>query len=120
MSQFNELLAQLKEVEEEQDTLAKSLPAAGGEESENATIIAEGEHANEEINPEDEETSLTKSMKVGEEEFEIVDAEALIKSLDGLTERVTVQEDVLAKGLSSALKLILGQGELIKSLQTQI
>lgn len=123
MSQFEELLAQLKSAEDEQENLAKSLPA-GGEESEDATDIVE-EETGDEINEEedgddDDESSLTKSIKVGDEEFEVIDAEVMIKSLDGLTARVGEQEEVMAKGLTSALKLIQQQGEMLKSLHAQV
>lgn len=126
MSQFDELLAQLTAAEQEQSTLAKALPEADGEDDKTIQTAAD-EGAEGEENPEDEEGEegagekpMTKSMVVDGEEVEIVDAEALIKSVQDLDGRMGKTEDVLAKGLESALNLIKGQGELIKSLQDQV
>ncbi|MNM84051.1 hypothetical protein D3C76_924020 [compost metagenome] len=125
MSQFDELLAQLTAAEEEQSTLAKALPEADGEDDKTIQTAAD-EGAEGEENPEDEEdedageTPMTKSMVVDGEEVEVVDAEALIKSVQDLGGRMGKAEEVLAKGLASALGLIKGQGDLIKSLQDQV
>ncbi|QNJ57316.1 hypothetical protein Dolphis_9 [Pseudomonas phage Dolphis] len=128
MSQFDELLAQLNAAQEEQSTLAKALPQEGGEDDKAIQAAsAEGAEANK--NPEDEEGegSLTKSLVIGDEQVDVVDAEQLIKSLEGLTGRVSEQEDVLAKGITGVISLvkgygdmIKGQGELIKSMQGQL
>lgn len=126
MSQFDELLAQLNAEQEEQSTLAKALPADDGEDDQ-AIQAAAAEGAEGEDNPEDEdddaeggEAPLTKSMKIGDEEVELVDAEALIKSIGLMDGRVTEVESVLVKGLESALGMIKSQGDMIKSLQGQI
>lgn len=134
MSQFEELLAQLDAEQKQQETMAKSIQAGGGEDDDKAiqAAAAEGGEAGGEGNPEDDEDKgggegageggepIAKSIKVGEDEFQVVDAEALIKSLNEVTGRVTKAEETLVKGLESALKLIKGQGDMIKSLQGQI
>lgn len=123
MSQFKELLAQLSAVEEEQSTLAKSIPAEGSDDDQAIqAAAAEGGEANPEDDDEldAEGKPLAKSLNVDGEEVQLIDAEELIKSLDGLNARVGEQEEVLAKGLSSALKLIQSQGVMIKSLQAQV
>lgn len=130
MSQFDELLAQLNAEQEEQSTLAKALPADDGEDDE-AIQAAADEDAEGDKNPEDEEDEgaeedddapLVKStiLTAEGEEFEVVDAEALVKSLHDVQGRVTEVESVLAKGLETAIGMIKTQGELIKSLQGQI
>ncbi|MBB3017701.1 hypothetical protein FHR70_000741 [Microvirga lupini] len=122
---FDELLAQLNAEQEEQSTLAKALPADGGEDDKAIQTAsaegAEGENTNPEDEGEEGKQPLAKSMTTAEgEELEIVDAGELIKSLHDLTGRTTVVEETLTKGLEAALGLIKGQGDMIKSLQGQI
>lgn len=129
MSQFDDLLAQLHAVEEEQSTMAKALPQEGGEDD-NAIQTAAAEGAEGENNPEDEDDTnkpLAKSMTIDGEDVEVVDAEELVKSLHDLTGRLDETESVLAKGLGAAIgmlktqgELLKGQGDLIKSMQGQI
>ena len=128
MSQFNELLAQLKAAEDEQITLAKALPAEDGKDDETIqAAAAEGDDANPE-NPEDydddaddaeDEKPMAKSVMamVDGEEVEAVDATDLIKSL---MDRVDAHDDVMAKALASTLSTIKAQGDMIKSLQSQV
>lgn len=125
MSQFDELLAQLTAAQEEQSTLAKAIPEeAGKDDEEIQTAAAEGADANPEDEEEEDEGAdkapLAKSLTVDGQDFEVVDAEELVKSLHDVTGRVTEVETVLAKGLEGALGLIKSQGELIKSMQDQI
>ncbi len=130
MSQFDELLAQLTQEQEEHETLAKALPAEDGEDDDAIQAAADEEGAEADVNPEDEgegeedegngEESMTKSLTIDGEEVEVVDAEQLIKSLHGLTERVEAHEGVLAKALESTLGTIKAQGEMIKSLNAKV
>lgn len=135
MSQYKELLDQLNAEAEEQTTLAKSLPAAEGEDDEAIlAAAAEGEILeDEDLNEEDldeeeldeeeldkEIAQLTKSMNIDGEEVEVVDAEALIKSLHDLTGRVGEQEEALTKALTSTLGMVKQQGEMIKSLNARL
>ena len=130
MSQFDELLAQLNAEQEEQSTLAKALPAEDGEDDEAIQAAsAEGDTDADDENPEDHEEPdgdegkgkpMAKSMTVDGEEFEVVDADQLIKSLHDLTERVGTNETVLAKALESTLGTIKAQGEMIKSLNARV
>lgn len=130
MSEFEELLAQLAATQEEQSNLVKALPAEGGEDDEAiqaaaAAAAAEGEGGpknpdDEDDENNDEELPMAKSITVDGEEVQVVDANALIKSLSGLNARVGEQDAALVKGLTSALDLIKGQGLMIKSLQGQI
>lgn len=126
MSQFDELLAQLKSAEEEQNTLAKALPAEDGEDDEVIqAAAAEGDDANPEDNDEpdgdeaEDKKPMAKSVMatVDGEEVEAIDATELLKSLDA---RIGSQEEVLAKALASTVSTIKAQGDMIKSLQDQI
>ena len=122
MSQFDELLAQLNAVQEEQSTLAKAMPEADGEDDKAIQTAAE-DGAEDNGNPEDEdngEEPMTKSIMIDGEAHDVVDAEVLIKSIHDQGERLGQAEEVLAKGLTAALGMIKGQGELIKSMQGQI
>ncbi|MEN6544491.1 MAG: hypothetical protein ABFE07_00445 [Armatimonadia bacterium] len=126
MNQFEQLLAELNAAQEEQSTLAKAMPAEDGEDDEaiQAAAAEAGADAGDK-NPEDDDDEegdepIAKSIKIGDEEVQVVDAEALVKSLGDLTGRVEKGEEVLTKGLTSALALIKGQGALIKSLQDQV
>lgn len=128
MSQFADLLKELGEVQSESDTLAKALPAEGGEDDDKAiqAAAAEGEPDADDENPEDgegepagDEKPMTKSMTamVDGEEVEAIDATELLKSLD---DRIGGVESVLAKALASTLSTVKSQGDLIKSLQSQM
>lgn len=128
MSQFAELLAQLNAQQAEQETLAKALPAEGGEDDDKAiqAAAAEGDTDADDENPEDgegepdgDEKPMAKSMAatIDGEEVEVVDATELLKSLDG---RIGGMETVLAKALESTLSTIKTQGEMIKSLNARL
>ena len=128
MSQFDELLAQLQAAEEEQTTLAKSLPAEDGEDDETIqAAAAEGDDDADNENPEDHDEPdgdegnkpMTKSVTamVDGEEVEAIDATDLIKSLNV---RVGAQEQVLAKALASTLNTIKAQVDMIKSMRDQV
>lgn len=125
MSQFDELLAQLQAQADEQETLAKSLPAEDGEDDEAIQAAAgegaEGAEGDEEQEADDEGEGepLGKSMTavVDGEEVEAIDATDLIKSLIG---RLDSQESVMAKALQTTLSTIQSQGEMIKSMAARL
>lgn len=135
---FEKLLAELNQATGEQETLAKSVAAAGAADT-NAENAAAAAAATGAANPEDEETGddLAKSIAAAEaataaaaaagnpgaaaaEEPVAIPGEEIIKSLGLLDGRTTAVEETLTKGLTAALGLIKGQGELIKSLQEQV
>lgn len=127
MSQFEELLDQLNAEQKEQSTLAKSMPAADAEDDEAIQAAAaeaelEEELEEEEIDPDAEpvETPMTKSMTIDGEEVEVVDAEALVKSMQDLTGRVGKQEETLTKALTGTLALVKQQGEMLKSMNARL
>lgn len=132
MSQFEELLAQLSAEQDEQSMMAKSLPAAEGEDDEAIQTAAEGDELSdldleededllEEDEDEDEDLEmLTKSMTIDGEEVEIIDAEQLIKSVRVLGGRVNQQEEALTKALASTVHLVKSQGTMIKSLTERL
>jgi len=126
MSQFEDLLAELKAAEQENDTLAKALPAEDGEDDEAILSAAEdGDADDDNENPEDheepdgDEKPMAKSVMalIDGEEVDAVDATEILKSLDA---RIGANEEVMAKALASTLATIKSQGEMIKSLSTQV
>lgn len=128
MSQFEKLLAELGEIQSEQETLAKALPAEGGEDDDKAihAAAADSDTDADDENPEDDEGEpdgdekpMAKSISamVDGEEVEAIDATDLLKSLDT---RIGGVESVLAKALASTMTTIKTQGEMIKSLQSQM
>lgn len=130
MSQFAELLAQLSDAQQEQDTLAKSIPAADGkDDTAIQAAAAEGDPDADNENPEDGEVEpdgdegkgapMAKSVAavIDGEEVEAIDATEIIKSLQ---DRLGATEEVLAKGLQSALTLVKTQGDMIKSMNARI
>lgn len=131
MSHFEELLAQLNAEQEEQSTLAKSLPAADAEDDEAIRAAAEDALADDELDEEDEledeelddelgEAPLTKSLTLDGEEVQVVDAEALVKSMQDLTTKVSKHEENLTKALETTLATVKQQSELIKSLTARV
>ncbi|WP_443698748.1 hypothetical protein [Pseudomonas sp.] len=126
MSEFDELLAKLNAAQEEQTTLAKALPAADGKDDKTIQTAAADGVAGDKKNPEDDEPELDADGKpliksLGEgQEFEVIDGEALIKSLTDLSTRADASESVLAKGMAGLLELVKGQNLMFKSMQDQI
>lgn len=125
MSQFQELLDELTAQQEEQSTLAKSLPAAEAEDDKAIQAAAEededlidDEAVDEEL--EGEELLGKSMMTIDGEEVEVVDADALVKSLHSLTGRVSAQEETLTKALTTTLGMVKQQGEMIKSLSARL
>lgn len=133
---FETLLAQLQaEGVQQQEPLAKSVPA-GGEGGDDKAIQAaagEGEGNPEDDNDEDNEGGepdgdaddeggerMVKSIQLGDEEVQVVDAEAMLKSISDLEAKVGNHETVLAKALENTLKAVQAQGTLIKSLQADV
>lgn len=128
MSQFEELLAQLKAAEEEQALMAKALPAEDGEDDETiqAAAAEDAEADDEDKNPEDADDDddagkmpMAKSVMatIDGVPVEALDATDMLKSL---LSRVDTQETTLAKALQMTLGTIKSQGDMIKSLQAQV
>lgn len=130
---FETLLAQLEaEGVQQQEPLAKSVPA-GGEGGDDKAIQAaagEGEGNPEDDYDEDDEDGefdddeggerMVKSIQLGDEEVQVVDAEAMLKSISDLEATVGTHEGVLTKALETTLSAIKAQGAMIKSLQADI
>lgn len=121
MSDFDKLLAELSQETANQETLAKSLAAPAADDAKIAAAAADGA---DKKNPEDEE-GLAKSMDgltsaAAAAGVTMIDGEEFAKSIDSLGGRMTAAEDVLAKAMDSALGMIRGQGEMIKSLNDRI
>ncbi len=125
MSDFNDLLEQLNNVQvEQQEALAKSLPAEDGKDDKVIQAAAAGDEKNPEDENEEDETKgeekaegdkkpMVKAIIDGEE-VDAVDATEIIKSLQ---DRVLGVEETLVKALQTTLNTVKTQGDMIKSLQ---
>lgn len=134
-TEFEQLLAELQGQQDEQVTLAKAIADGDGEGDDKAIQAAAGDgnpeggtdadpDADGDADGDDDKDGdgqpMAKSIQVDGEEVQVVDADALIKSLTDLTGRVTKGEEVLAKALASMVETSKAQGEMIKSLQAEI
>lgn len=131
MSQFDKLMEELKGLQADQDLMTKALPADDGKDEEKIqAAAAEGGSDHEEPDGDEDgegmgdgdadDASMAKSFKFTLEdgtEVEAQDGTALVKSLQ---DRVDQTEQTMAKALETAVGLIKGQGDLIKSMQDQI
>ena len=129
MSQlFKSLLDELEGLNQEQDALAKALPADNGKDKDKIQAAAgegggegEGEGEGEEDPP-----VLGKSMTVKDadgNDVEALDATEILKSLSddmAMVKGVVAEGGVLAKALEQTVGLVKSQGALIKSLQEQV
>lgn len=136
MSDFDKLIDELALVGQEQTLLAKSVSAATADDAAIAAAAAPAAAAAAApaaaapaataTNPEDAaEEALAKSVEAmnaaaAAAGVSMIPGEDLMKSMDALGSRVGEAEGVLAKGLTAAIDLIRGQGEMIKSMQSQI
>lgn len=137
MSQFEKLMEELSTLGTQQAELAKALPADDGKDEEKIQAAAgEGGSDDGEAGDGDADDKggaadgdaddnkagkpMAKSFKLRLEdgtEVEAQDGSELVKSLQ---ERIEQNEGVMAKAMESAIGLIKGQGELIKSLSEQV
>lgn len=121
MSDFEKLLGELAQVEQEQELLSKSMSAdAGDDDGDNKIESAASEDDSDSDDSDTEEAPMKKSLSVDGEDVELVDASELIKSLSNLETRVGEHESLLAKALSSTLNTVKTQGEMIKSLTDKV
>ncbi len=127
MSDFAKLLAELNAAAEDTSTLAKSLPADGGEDDEAIQAAAADGDADE--NPEDneeeaeeeaEDKPMAKSLTIDGEDIEVIDGEQILKSLNDMGGRMTATEQVLAKALGSMTTAMNQQNDMIKSLSEKV
>ena len=135
MNEFEQLLAELNATANEQETLAKALPAEDGKDDEAIQAAAgdegaaeaeakadeAGDHAEPDGDEDDEgKEPMAKSLTIEGEEVEIVDAEQLIKSLSDLSDRVGTHDQTLVKALADTTRIMKAQGDLIKSLSDRL
>lgn len=127
MSQFDKLMQELNGLQADQETMAKALPADDGKDEEKIqAAAAEGgldgdADADGDADDKDGEGKpMTKSFKFTLEdgtEVEAQDGTELVKSLGA---RIDSTEQSMVKALDTAIGLIKGQGELIKSLSDRV
>lgn len=135
---FEKLMAELKGLESEQETMSKALPAGEGEDDKNIqAAAAEGgdmvdDEGGEGGEPAADDTTddepLGKSLGVvtlpNGEKAEAVDGTELVKSLISQVEQLgakqTESEGNLFKAIETTVGLLKSQGEILKSMQAEI
>lgn len=128
MSAFDKLLGELTAAQTEQNTLAKSLEAAGegvggegqGGEGEGAAAVVDGAAAAAAAAAAGEGQPLVKSMKVKLEDGSEVDAIDGGEMLKALEARIASGEENTTKAVGQLVTLVKSQHALIKSLGEQV
>lgn len=128
MSAFDKLLGELTAAQTEQNTLAKSLEAAGegvggegqGGEGEGAAAVVDGAAAAAAAAAAGEGQPLVKSMKVKLEDGSEVDAIDGGEMLKALEARIDTGEKNTTQAVTQLVALVKSQGALIKSLGEQV
>lgn len=120
---FDKLLAELEAAQKDNNVLAKSIPAAN--EEGDKKIAKASEDGDDKENDDDEDgeegEQMTKSMVLDSgDEVLLVDADAMLKSLDALAVKADKHEELLVKSLGQTLELVKSQGLMIKSLSDQV
>lgn len=131
MSQFDKLMDELNGLKTDQELMTKALPADDGKDEEKIqAAAAEGGSDHQEPDGDEDgegagdgdadDKPMAKSFKFTLEdgtEVEAQDGTELVKSLQV---RIDQTEQTMAKALETAVGLIKGQSDLIKSMQDQI
>ncbi len=120
MSEFESLLADLQSVATDNEQLAKALPNDDADDKKVEGAAEEAGAADTDPaagEPDDDSEPMAKSLDIDGENYQIVDAEPLLKALG---DRMTETEITLAKALQSTVAALKDQSELIKSLQLQV
>lgn len=123
MSQFDQLMAELGQLGQDHETMAKALPAdSGADEAKIQAAAAEGGAANEKKPGEGEGgegeggETVAKSFSLTLEDgttVEAFDGEAMVKAL---TARIDANETATIAALNQAVGLIKGQATMLKSM----
>lgn len=119
MSDFAALMNDLKAVNDSTETLAKAIPAEADTAEDDAAIAAAAAAAEATGAAADDEDApvMTKSIKIGDQDIEVIDPEALVKSITDLVGGLKTESLAAFGVMAKALK---SQGDLIKSLSDRI
>lgn len=124
MSAFEKLMGEIANLSADQESMAKALPADDGKDDDKIQAAAEeGGSDGDDGAPGDDGNDgqpMAKSFKLTLEdgtEIEAQDGAELVKSL---SDRLDATEISMAKALGSAVDLIKGQAEMIKSLNDKV
>lgn len=131
MSQFDKLMQELNGLQADQELMTKALPADDGKDEEKIqAAAAEGGSDHQEPDGDEDgdgmgdgdadDKPMAKSFKFTLEDGTEVEAEDGTELVKSLQARVDQTEQTMAKALETAVSLIKGQGDLIKSMQDQI
>lgn len=134
MSQFDQLMAELDQLGQDQVAMAKALPADDGKDEEKIQAAAaeggleggaagDGDGDDKGGKPDgdgDDKGAMAKSFEVTLPDGTKVQAQDGAEMVKALTERLDNTETTMAKALGDAVNLIKGQAGLIKSLQEKV
>jgi len=131
MSDFEKLMGELSQLSTEQGELAKALPADDGKDEEKIQAAAEegglgdGDADDKGGAPDGDADDkggapMAKSFELTLEDGTKIQAQDGTEMVKALSDRLDANEANLAKALGSAVSLIKGQGEMIKSLVDQV
>lgn len=126
---FENLLAELKSLEDEQNTMLKALPADDGTDEAKIQAAAEegGELDEQELDEDEDEAEELEGAPLGKvtledgTEVEAVDGTEMVKALSARVQALEKgQGGQMLKALNDCFGLIRTQKDLIKSLQNQV
>lgn len=128
---FEKLMAELSTLSADQETMAKALPADDGKDEEKIQAAA-GEGGSDgdaddkgglpggDADDKGEGKPMAKSFKFTLEDGTEVEAQDGAEMVKSLQDRIAANEVTMAKALGSAVDLIKGQSEMIKSLTESV
>mgnify|MGYP000308300592 CR=1 FL=1 len=134
MSQFDKLMSELGSIQADQETMTKALPADDGKDEKKIQAAAEDGGLGDggaddaggksDVDADDKDGApMAKSFKMTLEdgtEVEAMDGTELVKALSARVEVMEQNEGQMTKALESAVALIGGQRDLIKSLAARV
>lgn len=130
MSDFDKLMGELNQLAADQGEMAKALPADNGEDEAKIQAAAaeggDGDADNKGGKPDGDADDngdgkpMAKSFTLTLEDGTQVEAQDGAEMVKALADRIDTSEANFAKAMGSAVELIKGQAELIKSMQGQL
>ena len=139
MSQFDQLMAELGQLGQDQEQMAKALPADDGKDDANIQAAAAegglggegggkaaagagegGEAAETDKDKGGEGAAMAKSFQLTLEDGTVIEAQDGTEMVKALGDRLSSTETMMAKALGDTLALVKGQADMIKSLGEQV
>lgn len=139
MSQFDQLMTELSQLGQDQEQMAKALPADDGKDDANIQAAAAegglggegggeaaagagegGEAADADKDKGGEGAAMAKSFQITLDDGTVIEAQDGTEMVKALGDRLSTTETMMAKALGDTLALVKGQAEMIKSLGEQV